>query len=189
MIVERLCLGHLHHLAHIHHRHTAGDVFDHAEVVRYKEVGQPQLVLKIFEQVEGLRLHRHIQCRYRFVADDKLRVQRQRTRDADPLALTAAKRMGIPADILGAKPDGPEKLCHPLLQFSAVHPSVDHQRFPHKLEQCHTRIQGRVGVLEDNLHLLPDSGQSRLVQLSYIDDLSSDLIFEQDLAICRFDGP
>ena len=51
-------------------RHVANDI----EVVRDEEVGDPELVLQVSEQVEDLGLDGHVQGADRFVADDQLRV-------------------------------------------------------------------------------------------------------------------
>ena len=54
-----------------------------------------QLVLQIHQQIDDLRLNRHIQRGHRFVADDQLRIERQRARDADALALAAGEFVRI----------------------------------------------------------------------------------------------
>ena len=83
--------GILDDLAEVHHRDPVGDVADHAEVVRDEQIRQAELVLKLLEQVDDLRLHGHVERRHRLVGDDQLRVQRQRPGDADALALPAGE--------------------------------------------------------------------------------------------------
>ena len=41
------------------------------EIVRDEQVGQLQSLLEIHQQVDDLRLHRHVQRRDRFVGDDE----------------------------------------------------------------------------------------------------------------------
>ncbi len=48
-------------------------------------------VLDLLEQLQHLRLHRHVERRHRLVGDQQLGVHRQRARDADALALAAAR--------------------------------------------------------------------------------------------------
>ena len=67
----------------VHHGHMVGDVLDDADVVGDEEVGQAELALQLFEQVEDLRLHAHIQRRGRLVADDQLGLHGQRAANAD----------------------------------------------------------------------------------------------------------
>ena len=79
----------------IHHRHAAADVLDQPQVVRDEQVGQLQLLLQIHQQVDDLRLHRHVERRHRLVGDDQRRVQRERARQADALPLAAAELVRI----------------------------------------------------------------------------------------------
>ncbi len=78
----------------LHHEDSIGDVMDHAEVVGDEQQRHPGAVAEVGEQVEHLRLDRHIECRDRLVADEDVRPGRQRPRDRDPLALPAGERGG-----------------------------------------------------------------------------------------------
>ena len=62
-----------------------------AEVVRDEDVREVEVVLEVVEQVDHLRLDRDVERGDRLVGDDQLRVQRERARDADPLALPAGE--------------------------------------------------------------------------------------------------
>jgi len=64
-------------------------VADDVQVVRDEDVGEAEVALQVLEQVQDLRLNRDVECRDRLVADDQLRVDRERARDTDPLALAA----------------------------------------------------------------------------------------------------
>ena len=79
----------------VHHRDLVGDVLDDTDVVRDEQVRHTELALQLAQQVQDLRLHRHIECRGRLVADDQLRRYRQRARDRDALALAARELMRI----------------------------------------------------------------------------------------------
>ena len=79
----------LYQLAQVHDAHPAGDVLDRRHAVRNKQVGHAVLLLQILEQIEYLRLDRHVERGNRFVADDQLRAQDQRAPDGDALALPA----------------------------------------------------------------------------------------------------
>ena len=65
----------------------------HRKVVRDEQIGQPQPVLQLQQQVDDLRLHRNVERGDRLVRHDQRRVQRQRAGDADALALPAGKRV------------------------------------------------------------------------------------------------
>ena len=97
-------------LAEVHDRDPVGDVADDAEVVGDEDVGEPELVLKVVEQVDDLRLDRDVERRDRLVGDDQLRPQRQRPGDPDPLPLAAGELVREAVVVLGAEPDALEQL-------------------------------------------------------------------------------
>ena len=78
--------------------------------MRDEDVGQVELALEILQQVEDLRLHRDVERRDRLVADDQLRLERERARDADPLALAAGELVRVAVVVLRAQPDAGEQL-------------------------------------------------------------------------------
>ena len=59
--VELVARRQLHHAAQIHHRDAVGDVFDDVQIVRDEQVRQPHALLQIVQEVNHLRLNRHIQ--------------------------------------------------------------------------------------------------------------------------------
>ncbi len=73
-------------------------MLDDREVVADEQQRQAELVLQIGQQVDDLRLHRHVERRDRLVADDQVGARRQRARDADALALPAGELVRIAAD-------------------------------------------------------------------------------------------
>ena len=79
--------------ADIHHRDAVAELLHDAEVVRDEEVGEPELVAEVGQEVQHLRLHRDVERGDRLVGDDQARVERQRAGDADALALAAAEGM------------------------------------------------------------------------------------------------
>ena len=50
-----------HDVPEVHHRHPVADVVDHTQIVRDEQVGQVELFLQFFEQVDHLGLDRDIQ--------------------------------------------------------------------------------------------------------------------------------
>src|SRR5947209_18752084 len=92
---------------------------DHREIVGDEDVGQAELLLEILEQVDDLRLDRHVECGYRLVAYDELRRHRERARDADALALAAAELVGISAHVIGMQPDGFQQLGDGVRELAA----------------------------------------------------------------------
>jgi hypothetical protein len=64
-------------------------VVDDAKIVRDEQVAHPEFVLQVGEQVEHLRLDRHVERGDRLVADDHLRLGSHRPGDGHPLPLPA----------------------------------------------------------------------------------------------------
>jgi hypothetical protein len=60
----------------------------------YEYIGQPQLFLKILQQVDYLSLDGNVQSGDRLVADNKLRLERQSPCDTDTLPATAVELVG-----------------------------------------------------------------------------------------------
>jgi hypothetical protein len=70
-----------------------------------EEIAQVELILQASEQIDHLCLDGHIECRYRLVEHEHLRIQRQSARHADPLALTAGELMWETVAVLGLEPN------------------------------------------------------------------------------------
>ena len=83
---------------------------DDVEVVRDEDVGEAEVALQVLEQVEDLRLHGDVERGHRLVADDQLRVDRERAGDADPLALAARELVRKAVVVLGVEADDLEQL-------------------------------------------------------------------------------
>ena len=65
----------------------------------------PHSRLQVLQQVDDLRLDRDVQRRDRLVADDEVRVQRERAGDADPLALAAGELVRVAVAASRGQPD------------------------------------------------------------------------------------
>ncbi len=75
--------------AEIHDGDLGRDVPHDGEIMGDEQIGQPELVLQVLEQVDDLALDRHVERGDGLVADDQLRIDAERARDADALALPA----------------------------------------------------------------------------------------------------
>src|SRR5262245_50364748 len=182
--VELLRRRDLDDLAQVHHCHARRDVLDDREIVRDEEIGEPELRLEILEQVHDLGLDRDVERGHRLVGDDELRIHREGPRDADALALAAGELVGIAAQVIGQEADRLEQLHHALLALLARRRQlVNDQRLADDRADGHTRVQGRVRVLEDDLHFLAERAQRPLVECRHVPPL------ERDLAGRRLDQP
>src|SRR5207302_1907300 len=83
----------LHNLAQVHHRHPIADMLNDTQSMRNKEIGEAELCPKVGHEVQYLCLHGDIECGYRLVRDDQVRVQSEGAGDADSLPLSAAERV------------------------------------------------------------------------------------------------
>ena len=50
-----------HDFSQVHDRHTVADVLDHTERMGNEEIGEAKLILKIFKQIDHLRLDRNVE--------------------------------------------------------------------------------------------------------------------------------
>ena len=84
--------------ARVHDEDLVGDLGDDAEVVRDQDHGRVELGAQAVEQLEDLRLDRHVERRRRLVGDQDVRVARERHRDHRPLAHAARELVRVVVD-------------------------------------------------------------------------------------------
>jgi len=170
--------------AEIHHHHAMADVLDHREIVRDEEIRDTMLLLQIAEQIDDLRLNRNVQRAHRLVADDQFRLDRQRARDADALALPAGKFMRITLRINRVEADVLKQFKNPFLPRGlAVGQFVDVQRLADDLLDRHARIERAVRILKNHLELAPSRTQFRAAHFQDV------LAVERDSPRRRLDKP
>ena len=87
------------------------------QVVRDEDVRQAELCLEVLEQVEDLRLHGDVERGDGLVADDELRVDGERARDPDPLALAAGELVRKAVVVLRVEADDLEQLLDAALHL------------------------------------------------------------------------
>ena len=72
-----LAAGHFDQLSRIHDADAIRDARHHAKIVRDQQQSHSTFALQRREQIQHLRLYRHIQCRGRLVRDQQSRLARQ----------------------------------------------------------------------------------------------------------------
>ena len=117
-----------------------------------EEIGQLPLVLQVAEQVDHLRLGRHVERADGLVADQQARIEGERPGHGDALSLAAAELVGIAAERGPSQPDRLEQLDHPRVTGRAPQPEVHLQRLADRLHHRRPGVERRVGVLEHDLH-------------------------------------
>ena len=80
MAVELVGVGQLDDLAEVHHRHAVAHVRTTERSWAMKISVRPEVALQVAQQVEDLRLDRHVERGDRLVGHDQLRLQRERAR-------------------------------------------------------------------------------------------------------------
>ena len=91
--------------AQVHNSDRVAEVFDDPQVMADKEKGYLGLLLQVLEEVQYLRLDRHIKGRKRLIGNDQLRRNSKRPCDTYPLSLAAAELMGITVQELRCEAD------------------------------------------------------------------------------------
>src|SRR5436190_2166227 len=76
-----------------HHHYPVADLGRYPHVMGDEQHRQLHLLAYIVQQFQDMSLHCHIQCRYRLVGDQHVRLQHQGAGKADALALAAGKFM------------------------------------------------------------------------------------------------
>src|SRR6185503_12599981 len=122
---------------------------------------------QVGEQVEHLRLHRDVERRHRLVADQQLRAERERARDADALALAAREAVGVAPQVAHVETDQAHHLLHAREALVLVADTVDHQRLADDVAYGHARVERAEGILEHELHLAPIAEQVLAPQGQY----------------------
>ena len=111
-LAEEYALGcHLTKAAKIHDPDMIGDVVDNGKVVADEQIGQAEPTLELFDQVENLRLDRNVKCRGWLVANEKIRVAGDRSRDRNTLTLATAELVGIFLAVARGETHLQEQLC------------------------------------------------------------------------------
>ena len=139
-------------LAGVHHHDPVGPGRDHAEVVRDQDHGHLQVPAQRVEQVEDLRLDRHVQRGRRLVRDEQLRRAGQRHRDHHALAQAAGELVRVGGEPLGGTrhADELEHLAGLDQRLLARHVAVQPDGLGDLLPHRPRRVQRRQRILEDH---------------------------------------
>ncbi len=175
VLEDRVPVRQLHHVAEVHHAHAVADVADDREVVRDEQVRQVELVLQVLEQVDDLRLDGHVQRRDRLIADDEVWLNCQRPGDADALTLAARELVREAVGEVRVQAHRLEQVLDALLLLLAAGQLVDGQGLADDAADRHTRVQARVGVLEDHLHFPAEAAKLTALHLRQVGAFEIDL--------------
>ncbi len=145
--------AHLDDAPAVHHGEPAAHVPDDVKVVGDEEQRQVQALLEIHEEVDDLGLDGDIQRRHRLVGHQEPRPECQGPGQTDPLALAPAELVREAVRTPGVEADEFEQLPHAGAPLVRRPQAVDDQPLLHDGAGPHARVERRVGILEDHLHL------------------------------------
>ncbi len=155
---------------------------------------RPSLLLQILEQVDDLRLNRHVERGDRLVANDEFRIHRESARDADALALAAGKFVRIPVGVIRLKADEAQEFLNPPLGGFAGREVMNFERFADDVGNGHAGIERCKRILEDDLHFFAQPAQFRARTVQNVAPVEPNLAFgrrqqaQDDAADRRFAG-
>src|SRR5262245_47672115 len=173
--------AHLDDPSEMHHRDPTADVLDKPQVVGNEQKGQLQSHPQVEQQRDDLRLNRHVQRRHGFIGDDERRIQRQRSSNADTLALAAAELVGVAADVPRLETDQLEELDDARASLLDAADPMDAKRLLDDAADAHARVQRRVRILKHDLHVASRTTHTRRRERQHV------LVPEVDLARARLD--
>ena len=191
ILIEAFGCGDFNDLAEIHYGNAVGDVFDDAEVVGDEQVGEVEGFLEVFEEVDDLGLYGYVEGGDGFVCDDEFGVEREGAGNADALALSPGKGMGISPQVIGTQAHADEQLLNAVFEFRSRCDLVDDEGFGHDVEDGHARVERREGVLEDVLQFPAEVAHVFFAEAAQVELLV--VVMEDDFAVGGFyqanDGP
>jgi len=135
-----------------HDDHSPGQLPHDRQVVADQQVADAGGVPDVGEQVQHLRLDRHVQGRDGLVEDQDLGLGGQRPGDRDALPLPAGQRPGRDGPLSLVEPDEVGELGDPRPSPPLVPAVVDAQHLLDRRLGAVPRVEAGVRVLEDDLH-------------------------------------
>ena len=152
-------------LARVHHSDAVADRRDDAEVVCHVDHRHPELGAQPAQQIEDLRLRRHIETGRRLVEHDQLRVAREGHRNHDALLLTARElvRVLLRCPLRVGQADVRDQLADPPPALAAgAANSVHRHRLDELVADAQSWGERRRGVLRDEA----DPPSAQLLELA-----------------------
>lgn len=158
-------------LAILHHADPVGNPPHHAQIMGDEEKSHVLLALQLRQQLQNLRLDRHVQRRRRLVRDQDIGLVRQRHGDHHPLPLAARQLVRISAQPAFGVAD-----AHAVQQFQnavphrrTAQPLVQLDRLGQLLFQRVQRVQAGHRLLEDEADVVaPHLAQQLVIRADHL---------------------
>ena len=141
-----------HHVAAVHHGDALAGLGNDAEVVRHEQDRHVEITTALLNQLENLRLRRHVERRRRFVGDQESRTGGDRDGDHDALAHAAGEFVGEGAIALlrSVNLNAREQFNRAGVGGGLVHSRVHTQGLRHLFSDPLGGIEAAERVLEDH---------------------------------------
>ena len=125
---------------------------DHAEIVADEEICQAIALLQRAQEIDDLRLHRHVERRGRLVEHEKARLQHEGAGNRDALALAAGEFVRVTLSGVRIELHFAERGADEFLALAgALANAVDLEAFLDDLPDGKPRREARERILEDDL--------------------------------------
>ena len=134
--------------------HVIGERPHHFQIVADEQVGEIVPPLQLAQEIDDLRLHRHVERARRLVEHDEFGLEHQRPGDGDALPLAARELVRIALHGLGIEPDLDERLAHSCPALFRIEAALDGEPLLDDLQDRQPRAERAVRVLEHDLHVL-----------------------------------
>ena len=125
----------------------------HSQVVTNHDEGQPAFAAQVFQQIKYFCLHRSVKRRCGLVQQQNLRLQNQRARNGNALALSARQLVRIPEPEPGSHAHFVQRALN--AHFRVVY-AVNGQWLGQNAVDGLARVQRSIRVLEHHLHQAPE---------------------------------
>ena len=146
---------HLDDASEIHDRYFLTDQLHDREIVRDEQIREPQVFLQVAQQVHHLRLDRDVEGARRLVGHDEARAHCEHARDSDAALLAARELRGEVRELAVLETYLLQQLADAACDFGLARALVHGERLAQDVAHAHLRVEPRVEVLEDHLHLAP----------------------------------
>ncbi|ABA48402.1 hypothetical protein BURPS1710b_2632 [Burkholderia pseudomallei 1710b] len=138
----------------LHHRHPVRHRADHLQIVADEHVAQVVFSLQIRQQLQHLLLDRHVERARRLVEHEHARLQHERARDRDPLALAARELVRIAMQHRPIEADFAQHRDHLVAARVGREPrAMQFEPFGHDPPDRLPRRKRAEGILKYHLHV------------------------------------
>ena len=140
-------------------------MFDHRQVMADEDIAEIELAPQLEQQVQDLRLHRHVERRGRLVANHQFGLHHQGSGNRHALALAARQLSRPVVGMARGQPDAFEHVGRLPAALRRVAQAMNFQWQRDDVGDAAARIQRRIGVLKHRLDALGKFARPQFLQI------------------------